>query len=76
MKKTLIVEKNETMRLDAYIVANLAEMSRTAVKRLLEEGKILVNGKIQKASYKPSLNDKIEIEIEEPKEIEDRKSVV
>ncbi len=70
MTKTLIVEKNETMRLDAYIVANLAEMSRTTAKRLLEEGKILVNGKIQKASYKPSLNDKIEIEIEEPKEIE------
>ena len=70
MKKTLIVQKSETMRLDAYIVANLAEISRMAVKRLLEEGKILVNGKVQKASYKPSLNDKIEIEIEAPKEIE------
>lgn len=70
MKKTLIVEKNETMRLDAYISSNLPEISRMAVKRLLEEGKILVNGKIQKASYKPSLNDKIEIEIEKPKEIE------
>lgn len=70
MKKTLIVEKNEGMRLDAYISSNLAEISRMTVKRLLEEGKILVNGKVQKASYKPSLNDKIEIEIEKPKEIE------
>lgn len=70
MKKTLIVQKSETMRLDAYIVANLVEISRMTVKRLLEEGKILVNGKVQKASYKPSLNDKIEIEIEAPKEIE------
>lgn len=70
MRKTLIVEKSETMRLDAYIVANLTEISRMTVKRLLEEGKILVNGKIQKASYRPSKNDKIEIEIEAPKEIE------
>ena len=63
MKKTLIVEKNEGMRLDAYISSNLPEISRMTVKRLLEEGKISVNGKVQKASYKPSLNDKIEIEI-------------
>ena len=70
MKRTLIVEKNEGIRLDAYIVANLSEISRMAVKRLLEEEKILVNGRKQKASYKPLLNDKIEIEIEEPKQIE------
>lgn len=70
MKKTLSVEKNKTMRLDAYISSNLPEISRMTVKRLLDEGKILINGKIQKASYKPSLNDKIEIEIEVPKEIE------
>ena len=70
MKKTLIVEKNEEMRLDAYIVSNLAEISRMAVKRLLEEGKVLVNGRTSKASYKPSKNDKIEIQIDKPKEIE------
>ena len=66
MKKVLVVEISEGMRLDAYIVANMSEISRMAVKRLLEEGKILVNGKEQKASYKPSLNDKIE----KPKEIQ------
>ena len=70
MKKVLVVEISEGMRLDAYIVANMSEISRMAVKRLLEEGKILVNGKEQKASYKPSLNDRIEIEIEKPKEIQ------
>lgn len=70
MRKTLVVEKNEEMRLDAYISSNLPEISRMAVKRLLGEGKVLVNGNVQKASYKPLTNDKIEIEIEEPKQIE------
>ena len=69
MKKTIIVD-GEPMRLDAYISNKDSDLSRTTVKRLLEEEKIMVNGKIQKASYKVNINDKIEIEIEPPKEIE------
>ena len=39
------------------------------IKKLLEDGKITVNGEITKASYKVQLNDKIEIDIEKPKEV-------
>lgn len=70
MKKVLLVEISNGMRLDAYIVANMPEISRMAVKRLIEKEKILVNAKIPKSSYKPLKGDKIEIEIEKPKEIE------
>lgn len=69
MKKQIIVSTNNIGRLDAYISNNLPDISRMTVKRLLDEGKILVNGKIPKASYKPCVNDKIDIEIDEPKEI-------
>ena len=69
MKKELIVKENDGIRLDAYISNNIEDLSRMTVKRLLEEGNILVNNKIPKASYKPALNDKIEIKIEKPKEI-------
>ena len=69
-KETIIVQENEEIRLDAYISNRLEELSRMAVKRLLEEDKILVNGNIPKASYKVSKGDKIEIQIDEPKEIE------
>ena len=69
MQKTIVVEENESMRLDAYISNKIPEISRMTVKRLLEENKILVNGKFPKASYKASKNDKIEIQIDEPKEI-------
>ena len=69
MKKELIVENEESNRIDAYISEN-TEYSRTAVQRLIEENKIIVNGKKEKASYKVQNGDKIEIEEQPAKEIE------
>ena len=69
MKKELIVEIEEPKRIDAYISEN-TDYSRTAVQRLIEENKIVVNGKNEKASYKVQNGDKIEIEEEPAKEIE------
>ena len=68
MKKELIVESEEQKRIDAYISEN-TEYSRTAVQRLIEEEKITVNGKKEKASYKVQNGDKIEIEEEPAREI-------
>lgn len=59
----------EVRRIDAYISDKIEELSRVAVKRLLANGQILVNGKKVKASYKVQKGDKIEIEEEEPVEI-------
>lgn len=69
MKKEIIVDENDKKRLDIFISENVEDLSRMAVKRLLDEEKIFVNGKIQKASYKLNENDKIEIHIDEPKEV-------
>ena len=69
MKKELIVENEESKRIDAYISEN-TEYSRTAAQRLIEENKIIVNAKKEKASYKVQNGDKIEIEEEPAKEIE------
>ena len=68
-KQIIIVEEDEKNRIDLYICSRLNELSRMTVKRLLEENKIFVNGKTVKASYKVSKNDKIEIELDEPKEV-------
>ena len=68
MKKELIVESEEQKRIDAYISEN-TEYSRTAVQRLIEEEKITVNGKKEKASYKVQNGDRIEIEEEPAREI-------
>lgn len=57
-------------RLDKVISKLDSELSRMAIQRLIEEGKIKVNGKNQKASYKLKNGDEITLEKEEPKEID------
>ena len=69
MKKEVIANKCNQKRIDAYL-AEKEEYTRTAIQRLIEEEKILVNGKKTKASYKVQDGDKIEIEEELPREIE------
>ena len=69
MNKEIIVEENEVSRIDTYISNKLTDLSRTAVKRMLEEGNILINGNISKPSDKVKNGDKISIHIEEPKEV-------
>ena len=68
MIKELTVSENEKKRLDAYISQN-TDISRSMVQKLLDEEKITVNDKIQKASYKVQAFDKIQINIESPKEV-------
>ena len=66
----LIVKENNQKRLDSYVTDKLSKLSRTTAQRLIEEEKILVNGKKQKASYKPEEGDVISIEIPEAKDVE------
>ena len=47
-----IVADLDGMRLDTYIASKLNTLSRTMIQRLIENGEILVNGKIKKISYK------------------------
>ena len=68
MKKIVISKEQKGNRIDKVLKDEL--ISREAVQRLLEDGKILVNGKEVKPSYKVQENDIIQIEKEEPKEIE------
>lgn len=69
MNKYCVNEENVNIRLDKVISILNTELSRTAIQRLLEKDKILVNGKKQRASYKVSLNDIIEVEGEKAEEI-------
>lgn len=64
----LIVELEEQgTRIDKYI-ASKTEFSRMTIQRMIENGKILVNGVSPKDSYKVNEYDKILIEPEEIKE--------
>lgn len=70
MKKVIVENEEKNQRIDAYLAKKYEDMSRVAVKRLIDEEKILVNNKKTKASYKVQENDEISIEEEKPKEIE------
>ena len=70
MKKVIVENEEKNQRIDVYLAKKYEDMSRVAVKRLIDEEKILVNNKKTKASYKVQENDEITIEEETPKEIE------
>lgn len=65
--KRWTVEKDGN-RLDKWIAEQDKTLSRTAIARLLEEGKITVNGKNVKASYVVKQNDEVLVELAQPKE--------
>lgn len=54
----IVVEQNEK-RLDKYLAEN-TEFSRSQIEKMLEQECILVNGKLEKASFKVKENDCIE----------------
>ena len=58
------------LRIDKAISDKDSSLSRVTVQRLIDDGKILVNGKNIKSSYKLNLNDVVTIEKDEPKEVE------
>ena len=70
MKQFKIEQENANLRLDKAIANEYPDLSRTNIQRLIEENKVWVNKKNQKASYKVSIEDKIEIEEVEAQEIE------
>ncbi len=66
----IIVENNiEQTRLDTYVASVRKDLSRMTVKRLTEEGNIVVNGNKVKISYKVQPNDIIEINEPKAKEL-------
>jgi len=66
MKKYIIQEKE--IRLDKEISKIESNLSRVTIQRMIDEGKILVNGKLVKASYKVNVGDVVTIEEEVPEE--------
>ena len=69
MKELEVIEQ-VSKRIDAYMAEKYEDISRVAIQRLIETGKILVNGKKVKASYKVQVNDKITMEEEKAVEVE------
>ena len=65
-----IVNESENKRLDIYLAEILKEKTRSYIKNLIDEEKILVNGKKVKAGYILKKDDKIFLEDIEEKVLE------
>ena len=54
----------DKIRIDKYLTEK-TDLSRSKIQKLIDEGKILVNGNEVSSNYKVKLNDKIEIKEED-----------
>ncbi len=64
MQSFKVSSKEANLRLDKFLAVLLEQvLSRSAVQRLIEEGKVVVSGKKQKSSYKVQTGDSIDVEI-------------
>ena len=64
----IVVSDNERIRIDKYLINN-TDMSRNKIQKLINDGKIRVNGGLVKASYLVNINDKIQIDEDTSEEI-------
>ncbi len=62
------VELDKPERLDQYITRQLTDHSRAFAAKLIDQGRVLVNGKIEKNSYKVHLSDKIDLNYDDAQE--------
>lgn len=65
----LIVASPDLLRLDKYLSNELEGYTRSFLQKQIEEGQVLVNGKVQNAKYKTKLNDCIQITIPDPVDV-------
>ena len=64
MDDIIIIRVEESgERIDALLARNGEELSRSAAQRLIEEGLVLVNGKVPKKNYKCTAGDRVEMRL-------------
>ncbi len=54
-------------RIDKYLTEKIESLTRNHIQKLMQEGNVSVNGKVVKANYKLRVEDKITIQLPEPK---------
>src|SRR5436305_13018423 len=61
-----VSEEDAGARLDVFLAARVASLSRTALKRAIEEGDALVDGRAAKPSHKLRAGERVEVELPAP----------
>lgn len=64
-----ITSQYNNIRLDKFLVEKFSQYSRAYLQKLIGEGKVLVNEKTVKSSYRLVESDKLKVDITEPEKI-------
>lgn len=70
IREFLVIDEEEGDRLDVYLSTQFGDMSRSYIQKIIKDKKVKVNGKEEKSKYLVKEDDKIVIEIPEPKLLE------
>ena len=70
MNKYIVKKEDENKRIDKLIAEVYKDISRMTIQRLINDGKLKINNKNVKVSYKVSEGDSIEFDLQEPEEID------
>lgn len=69
MEQRTVTETEKGMRTDKYL-CEVFDLSRARAGKLLDEKRVLINGKVPKASQKVMENDLVEVDMPEPENLE------
>ncbi len=70
MSNTVNLTACKTARCDVYLAENMPDLSRSFLKKLFDNGEILVNGKCVRASHKLKEGDEIFLTLPEAKKLD------
>jgi 23S rRNA pseudouridine1911/1915/1917 synthase len=70
MSAHIVTNEAARQRLDQFLRRELPEHSQAFLQKLIEQGHVVVNGGVAKASYKVRVGDKIGIEVPPPRPLE------
>lgn len=63
LKQIIYVNDENKPRLDVYLSATLEDWTRSQIKKQIDDGRVVVNGKVQKAGFKVKAGDTIELDL-------------
>lgn len=69
--KQFIVEPHEVgLRIDKFLADCVVECSRSYIQKLIDEKRLIVNGKPEKSNYRVKLNDQVDLSIPDLKALD------
>ena len=61
----VITEDQTGQRLDVFVASQMPRLSRAFIQKLCDEGRVTVNGEVNKAGYRLRENDSVQVDYDE-----------